>query len=134
MHNIVLGGVEPYRLGINKPLERASATAPIAVERVALQACIRRAKLDFAEGAQPLFFEVPLTNPDESQTVGLRRAAERMYELILRRTGEPHELDVLVDLFADVSVEYPDSAEEALKQWQVLGCFALATSLEALFY
>ena len=57
-----------------------------------------------------------------------------MYELILRRTGEPRELDVLVELFADVSVEYPDSAQEALKQWQVLGCFALATSLEALFY
>ena len=134
VHNIVLGGVEPYRLGINKPLERASATAPIAVERVALQACIRRADLDFAEGAQSLFFEVLPENMSAPESTWLRRTAGRMYELILRRTGESHELDVLANLFETVSAEYPDSAQEALRQWQVLSCFALATSLEALFY
>ena len=38
---IVLGGVEPYSLGIAQPIEQASLTSPIALDRVALRVCTR---------------------------------------------------------------------------------------------
>jgi len=134
VHKIVLGGVEPYRAGINKPLERASATAPIAVDRVALSACVTRAEQDFTEGSDALFFDAFPEALGAPSPTWLSDVVHRLYRRILRRSPDQSELDTLVAFHSEVVSEYPGDGREALKQWQVLSCFMLATSLEALFY
>jgi hypothetical protein len=54
VHRIVLGGVEPYTLGVREPLPSIAVTAPIAQDRVALAACTARIERDLA-ASEPVF-------------------------------------------------------------------------------
>ncbi len=56
VHTVALGGVEPYGLGFYEPLPFTGATTPIAVDRVALAACIRRVTLDVTTPADAVIF------------------------------------------------------------------------------
>jgi hypothetical protein len=127
-HRITLGGVEPYRAGIDAPLSVAPVTAPIAYDRVALSACSTRVDRDFdAPGSAALFG--PLASADSPAA---REATSRMlYTRILRREAEPHEVQALGDLYAEVAAEVE---EEPAREWAILSCFAVATTMEGLFY
>ena len=53
--------------------------------------------------------------------------AERLIRSLLRRAGEPHEIEAIVALADDPAV--PDA-----RTWGQLACFAVATTLENVFY
>jgi len=123
VHRIVLGGVEPYVLNINRPLSQAPVTAPLAVERTAIAACGRAVERDFAEPEAAVVF-VP--EADGTWTVRARRATHvRLIEGLLKRRAEPTELDRLEELWSQ-------SADP--EEWAQSSCFVVATSLESLFY
>ncbi|MFY0580898.1 hypothetical protein ACN28S_47610 [Cystobacter fuscus] len=48
VHSVALGGVEPYGVGLYEPLTSTGVTTPIAIDRVALAACVQRVSLDLA--------------------------------------------------------------------------------------
>lgn len=131
VHRIVLGGVEPYRLGIREPLPRAPLTAPIAADRVALAACTERVRRDVETPADAVLLTDPAGQPPDAWR---RAVAARIYDRVLRRDAEPHEVEALVGLHAEVETEHGGPGPEATRDWTILTCFAVATSLEALFY
>lgn len=131
VHQITLGGVEPYRLGINDPVPVAPVTAPIAVDRIALQACDRRAELDLSADAQSaLIFGSLLVDAPEPSKEALGQAVDKLYDRLLQRDATDDERRALVDFWSKTKAR---SAEPA-RDWATLSCFMIATSLEALFY
>lgn len=130
VHDITLGGVEPYKLRINKPLPVAPVTAPIAVDRVALSACDQRAERDFAAPEEAVIFgEVASGAPDEAKYAAV---SARLYERLLQREAEPAEVAALAGFVREVEEEV--GAEAAPREWATMSCFVVATSMEALFY
>jgi len=131
VHRIVLGGVEPYTLGVREPLPLIAVTAPIAQDRVALAACTERIERDFA-ASEPLF----LTKLDvDAPTPGqLEEAAGRFYDRILRREAAPYEISALAQFHSTVTDESGESGATATRDWAILSCFMVATTLESVFY
>ncbi|MEO1230032.1 MAG: hypothetical protein AAFZ18_14095 [Myxococcota bacterium] len=128
-HAIALGGVEPYTLGIDAPLPVLPVTAAIAADRVALEACRQRADLDLGAVAEPvLFTELRAGAPTRAS---LEAVSARLYRRVLSREGRPEELSELADFYEEVVAEATLHPE---RDWAVTACFALASSLESLFY
>jgi hypothetical protein len=130
VHRITLGGVEPYSLGIDEPVETAPVIAPMAADRVALSACDVRAERDLADvSGAVLFKEMPA---DGAPDAAAREAmGTRLVEKILRREARADEVAELVAFWDEVLAEEP---EDPRRDWATLTCFSLATSTEALFY
>lgn len=129
VHRITLGGVEPYSLGIDKPVEIAPVTAPIAIDRVALYACYQRANLDINGPDAPVVF-TSLKKGERPSTEAMQSTAKTLYDRILRRDATDEEVKVLVDFAAEVEKD----SQEPLIDWAMFSCFMVATSSEALFY
>jgi hypothetical protein len=131
VHRIVLGGVEPYTLGVREPLPLIAVTAPIAQDRVALAACTERIERDLA-ASEPVF----LTSVDvDAPTPGqLEATASRFYDRILRREATPYEISALAHFHSTVTAEPGESRASATRDWAILSCFMVATTLESIFY
>ena len=131
VHRIVLGGVEPYTLGVREPLPSIAVTAPIAQDRVALAACTERIERDLA-ASEPVF----LTTIDvDAPTLGeLEATARRFYDRILSREATPDEVSALAQFHSTVTDEPGESGATATRDWAILSCFMVATTLESVFY
>ena len=132
VHQISLGGVEPYVLGLNEPTDDTTTTTPIAVERVALFACTERVKRDFS-GTAEIFVDLPmadgrLLDPD-AEEVGA--AVDTLYKQALLRPATPAEIAHHRQLYADIAA---DGGPDAARDWAILSCFSVLTSMESLFY
>ncbi|MGB0647221.1 MAG: hypothetical protein ACPGQS_08590 [Bradymonadia bacterium] len=136
VHPISLGGVEAYVSNLYEPPEQTSISAPMVVERVALSSCGYRFQRD-REVDQPHLF-LPLALIDGAQRVAdiesseAMGAIERMYRVILKRDPTSEESSSLKALYR--SIEAHDDAVEPYREWSVLACFSLMTSVEFLFY
>ena len=120
-HRIALGGVEPYVLRIDQPLNVTPVSAPLAVDRIALSACGARAEADFtAPGAAVIFGALAQGGSD-----GPALAVRSLYDRLLGRDPDPSELSALLEL---------NVAPASPREFAVLACFVVATSLENLFY
>jgi hypothetical protein len=131
VHRIVLGGVEPYTLGVREPLPSIAVTAPIAQDRVALAACTERIERDLA-ASEPVFLTtVDLDAPTPGQ---LEATAQRIYDRILRRDATPDEVSALAQFHSTVTGDPGESPATATRDWATLSCFMVATTLESIFY
>jgi hypothetical protein len=131
VHRIVLGGVEPYTLGVREPLPSLGVTAPIAQDRVALAACTERIERDLA-ASEPVFLTaVDVDAPTPGQ---LEATAGRFYDRILRRAATPDEVSALAQFHSTVTGERGESGATATYDWAILSCFMVATALESIFY
>lgn len=131
-HRITLGGVEPYNRGIRDPLPIAPVTAPIAVDRVALSACATRTDRDFDSPAGALIFGKLASEGPNQET--LESAAHDLYRLLLRREATSDEVSELVAFHAEAAELLANSNDDPTREWAVASCFAVATTMEALFY
>jgi len=125
---IVLGGVEPYGNAIVEPLETASLTTPIALDRVALRVCTERVAEDVKNPTEAVLFLPGPPSKKWKQTT-----AVRMYDKLLQRDARKDEINRLLDFYDAVAAEGRPAAETA-RDWTVLGCFSVASSLESVFY
>lgn len=132
VHRVALGGVEPYSLGINEPFPDTAVTAPLAIERVALSGCRTRVDLDLGLPAQAVIFkDIPGTAIADIRGAPVSAAIDRLYARFTSRRASPEETRALVDLYADVAASGDTRPGRA---WAILSCFAVATSIESLFY
>jgi hypothetical protein len=131
VHRIVLAGVEPYTLGVREPLPAIAVTAPIAQDRVALAACTERIERDLA-ASEPVF----LASMDvDAPTLGqLEVVGGRFYDRILRRDATAYEISALAQFHSTVTDESGASGATATRDWAILSCFMVATTLENIFY
>jgi hypothetical protein len=129
VHRIALGGVEPYELRINDPLEVIPVTAAIAADRVALVACGQRVAADFEDPQNAKVFKVLASGDATAETLGA--SVDALYDRILMRAPNAEEAAALVALHADVVAE---EGGDGRATWAKLACFAVATTLESLFF
>jgi hypothetical protein len=132
VHNITLGGVEPYAKGIREPLPVAPVTAPIAADRVALSACDKRAAADFEDPSGAVLFAEVAQAGAQAGEEDYQAVSRRLYEVILAREPEDFEVQNLAAFTAEVREEV--GADRVPRQWSTMSCFMVATSMEALFY
>jgi hypothetical protein len=133
VHRIALGGVEPYELGFEEPLPVSAVAAPLAAERLALSACATRADRDFDRPDEASQFGSLAAAPESAEARA--ETVTGLYRDILARDPTESELDALNDLHRDVVRELEDaSPQETAREWALLSCFAIATSLEEIFY
>jgi hypothetical protein len=127
---VVLGGVEPYRIRIVEPLETASMTSPIAVDRVALHACSRRVHEDQKDPSTAVLFRLPRKADKKWKA----QTAATLYDRLLRRDPTPAETARMVSFYDTVAKSHNGSSADIARDWVAIGCFTLATSLESIFY
>ncbi|MCK6549457.1 hypothetical protein L6R52_26695 [Myxococcota bacterium] len=134
VHTIGLGGVDPYVLGIREPLDVTTITTPLAVERVALAGCQQRVTQDLANGAGAVIFRdlgVDENGALDPDAPAVAAAIDTLYKRAVLRPARPSEVAHLVQLYRDVEgTNQPGPARD----WAILACFSVLTTMEALFY
>ena len=134
VHNVALGGVEPYGAGLYEASGITSATTPLVVDRIMWSACTKRVDLDLANlGAATIFRGLPLAgaklnNPDGEE---VRAAITQLVQRALLREPSELELGRYVQLARDI--EATGNATPA-RAWMQSVCFAVLSSAEAVFY
>jgi hypothetical protein len=134
VHNVALGGVEPYGTGLYEPPGVTSATTPLVVERIAWAACTRRVDTDLANAATAVIYKglplngARLANPDGDEVRGV---ITQLTQRALQRDPSETELARYTQLAKDI--EATGNAEPA-RGWMQSVCFAVLSSAEAVFY
>jgi hypothetical protein len=135
VHSITLGGVEPYTLGINDPLPSTGVATPLVIDRLALSGCTQRVAMDLATPAQAVIFKA--LTPDAAgklsdlEAPAVAASIDLLYKRLVLRPPTVAELGHMKQLYRDIEAKgKPDPA----KSWMVLSCFAVASSVESIFY
>lgn len=124
VHLIALGGNDPFGSGIHRPSPDTLATTPIVIDRVLLSACSAAA----AKGT--VFAELDLAGPAPAAGAPVVDATTRtLFRRLLARDPEPSELAVVASLLDPAAEDAPQSARE----FAVLACLVVGSSLEFLF-
>lgn len=135
VHQLSLGGVDPYNIGLYEPVAFTGLTTPLVVDRVAIGACVARVKADLATPSTALIFRgVALDAAGKLVNVNapeVKTALDLLYKQVLLRPVTDAEVDHLKQLYADVLAT---NKPEAGKMWMTLSCFAVLTSVESVFY
>ena len=130
---IVLGGVDAADLGVNEPLEQEALTAPIALDRVALRVCVTRVERDLADPKTAVLLRGPIPSGAAPSPAWMKRTVHGLYDRILARDATPAETAQLLGFYQKVSAS-ASPADTKVKDWVTLGCFAVASSVENVFY
>lgn len=134
VHNIALGGIEPYRTGILEPLGETTVTTPIAADRVALAACTTRAEEDFADLANARIFAALVVKDgalEDVEAASVEATVQRLYQRLVQRDASAEEVEALRGLYREMAAT--PSADLA-ESWAAVSCYAVASTMEALFY
>lgn len=135
VHNITLGGVDAYNLGIFEPLAETTKTTPISVERIALTACRNRVDLDLADpSAAVIFKDLSVAESGalaDASAPAVEAAIDNLYRRFVQRRAEAEEVAELRGFHTAV-VESGDA--QAARSWAILACFMVSTSVESIFY
>jgi hypothetical protein len=134
IHNVALGGTDPFGVALYSPNEMSTATTPLAVERVVLGGCIERATRDLDTPASAVIFKDLAVSQGklDVDAAPVEQAIDALYTRALQRHAKPSEIDHLRQLYRDVEAS-PDTTNPA-QDWATLSCFAVLTTLETLFY
>lgn len=134
VHNVALGGVDPYGPGLYEAPGVTATTTPLVVERIAWAACGKRVELDLADAGKAVLFRgIPLdgkklASPDGAE---VRSGIIEVTQRILLRKPYRTEVERYVKLARDS--EATGTPEPARAFLQSL-CFAVLSSTESVFY
>ncbi len=135
IHQIALGGVEPYKANIFVPFPGVAVGAPLAVERLALSGCGERVRRDLATPDAAVFFgRLPVDAAGALSTIDapeVDAALTRLFREALLREPTRADLDVVKGLYADVVAE---GGPEPARTWATLACTTVLTTTEALLF
>ena len=134
VHTIAIGGTDPYGVGLYEPLPFTGMSTPIVTDRIALSACQARATADLAAGASAVVFKG--VTPDAAgklnvESAEVREAIDALYRRATLRRATDAEVGHLKQLYRDIEAS---GKPQPGASWMTLSCFAVLTSVEALFY
>ncbi len=134
VHNVALGGADPFGVALYSPSETSTATTPLAVERVVLAGCIERAKRDLTSNGSALIFkDIAVTDGKlDPASAGVSAAIATLYTRTMQRHPTESELAHMVGFYGDI--EASGETDTPAQDWAALSCFSVLTSLESLFY
>lgn len=135
VHNVALGGVEPYDVGLYEPLRSTGVTTPIVIDRVALAACLRRVSLDVATPGEAVLFkgleldaQGRLANREGAP---VRDAITALYQRALLRDPTQAEVGTLSQLATQLE---STGSQTPGRDWMTASCFAVLSSAESVFF
>ena len=128
VHTVPLGEVEPYVRGIFDAPAQTGAPTPLAVDRVALAACGAAVERDLSEGGDGLFVGL---GRDTISAAAQADAVGALYRAALQRVPTDAETAHLQGLYETLRER---GAEPLGQTWAAMSCFAVFTTVEALFY
>jgi hypothetical protein len=134
VHNVALGGADPFGVALYSPAETSSATTPLAVERVVLAGCIERAVRDLATPSSAVIFkdlEVADGKLDPAHA-SVEKAIDELYKRAMQRHATETEVAHLRGFYTEMEASGESSAPA--QDWASLSCFTVLTTLETLFY
>lgn len=136
IHSVVLGNPDAFGSGLYEPLPSSTSTTPMAIERIALSGCSKRVAFELDNpGSATLLSGLDIA-PDGSlvdvQAESVANVIDTLYKRALSRRAKASEIDHLRQLYVDVAAS-GQSAQPA-RDWATLGCFAVLTTMESLFY
>ncbi len=134
VHNLAMGGVDPYGPGVYEPSPVTAVTTPLVVERLAWGACAQRVDKDLVAPSSAVVFRgLPMTGPRLTKPDGAEVVAiigEMTRRGLLR---EPYENEVTRYVQLAKDLDGSGTAEPA-RAWMVSLCFAVLSSSESVFY
>ena len=124
IHLFNLGGNDPFFAAQGKRADDPTILTPVAVERLAMHACVNRIELDKAAGAAALVFKGFTLNAEPIPAEQIAPLVTDLYRRILARDPSAEEIAKL-DAFAKQGVGSEQFAKTA--------CFVIATMYENVF-
>jgi hypothetical protein len=134
VHFIILGGADAFGSGLYQPLPETTATSPLAFDRIAISGCLQRAALDLDSPDAASIFVGLAVDADggmDPASPAAAAAVERLYRKGLSRNPTAAEAKAVLDMYD--AIEEQGSPAPA-RDWAALGCFAVLTSMENVFY
>lgn len=134
VHNVALGGVDPYGAGLYERSGATAVTTPLVVERIAWSACTRRVEADLEKPAAAVVFRgVPLQGGKLADPGGeaVRGAVAQLTQRALQR--DPYTIEVARYAQLARDIEAAGQADPG-RAWMQAVCFAVFSSAEAVFY
>ncbi|HEY0096098.1 MAG TPA: hypothetical protein VGB96_17350 [Archangium sp.] len=135
VHNVALGGVEPYGVGLYEPLTSSGVTTPIVIDRVALAACVRRVSLDLATpGEASVFKGIELDAQGRlahREGAPVRDAITSLYQRALVRNPTENEVGTLTHMATEIESK---GSQTPGRDWMTASCFAVLSSAESVFF
>jgi hypothetical protein len=134
IHQVVLGSPDAFFAGIYESLPDTTATTPLAVDRVVLAACSKRAEKDLAPTSPGLIFKRLPTADNKITDIdsqAVTDAIQTLYQRALGRDAKEAEVAHHRQLYADLEAVGSDTLS---RDWATLSCFSVFTTMEALFY
>lgn len=133
VHQVSLGGNDPFAQGLYEPLRAPSTTTALSFERVVLSACSAAVEIDAARPAPVVFrghalSDDPLTYANDA-AIGADLLGTTLVQRIHGREPVVAELTALRELLVD-----DDGAPVSGRTFAKLACFAVASTTENLFY
>ncbi|QRN94353.1 hypothetical protein JRI60_35200 [Archangium violaceum] len=135
VHNVALGGVEPYGIGLYEPISVTGVTTPIAIDRLALAACVRRVSLDVTSPGEAVLFKgIELDGQGRLASrdgAPVRDAITSLYQRALLRDPTETEVGTLSQLATQIESK---GSQTPGRDWMVASCFAVLSSAESVFF
>ncbi|EPX62730.1 hypothetical protein D187_008918 [Cystobacter fuscus DSM 2262] len=135
VHNVALGGVEPYGMSIYEPLPFTGTTTPIAVDRVALSACGQRVTLDVTTPSEAVIFVGINLDAQGRLASGegepVKNAITSLYQRALLRDPTETEVGALLQLATDIEAS---GSQAPGRDWMKATCFVVLSSAESIFF
>jgi hypothetical protein len=134
VHFIILGGADAFGSGLYEPLPETTATSPLAFDRIAVAGCLARAELDFESPAAATIYVGLAVDGDgrmDPASAAAGAAVERLYRKGLARNPTAGEVAALLGMYEAIEEQ---GSEAPAHDWATLGCFAVLTSIENVFY
>ncbi len=133
VHQVSLGGNDPFAQGLYEPLRVPSTTTALSFDRVVLAACSAAVDIDAARPAAVVFrghalTDIPLTDAADA-AIGADLLGTTLVQRIHGREPASAELAALRALLVD-----DDGAPVSGRDFAKLACFAVASTTENLFY
>ncbi len=133
VHNVSLGGMDAYSNSQYELAEKDPITAPMALDRLVLAACSTRASIDIINPNQGVIFRnIKLTDDGRlTRNDAFYNSIDRLYQRSFLRNPSFEEVKAMENLYVDIYEENPIGAA---RNWAVLSCYVVLSSIEFIFY
>lgn len=127
VHQVPLGGNDPFVKSQYEPLARPTVTTPVALERVVLSGCVARARKD-AAGPAVVFTALDLSAASVSAAEA-DATAQALARRLLARELTGNELALVRELMED-----DQGSAVSAHDFAVTACLTIGTMVETIFY
>lgn len=133
VHKVSLGGMNAYGNAQYRYPDQVSATSSMSLDRLVLSACIQRAQLDLINPAQGIIFKDIELSADGRlvKNDAVSNSIQTLYHRAFLRDATSSEVENLLQFYEAIYAEQPIGVA---RNWMVLSCYSVLTSVEAAFH